>query len=266
MFRYSFPMAFRRCGLLVLFACLSFLATSCAQISKEECTTGDWRAKGLEDGQRGFVKLAKFNQYSGVCQKEHGIALNSEPYFAGYDEGLPLFCTESNGRALGGKGVKYQGVCTPEWEPRFMLGYEKGLEGYCTAGNGARLGGRAAQYHGVCPQALQKDFLAGFVPGLEASLSKLDSDLFYHRRELSRLESTHAREDAELRHQRSELARTRKHTPEYRERKRIISRIKSQNFRLESDIRSAETALSQLEKRHGRARQQLSTWRPLMHE
>ncbi len=147
-----------------------------------------------------------------------------------------------------------------------MTGYHNGLERYCTAGNGARLGGQAAKYEGVCPQALQREFLAGFVPGLEASLSKLDSDLYYHRRELSRLESIHAREDAELRHQRSELARTRKHTPEHRERKRIISRIKRQNFRLETDIRSAETALSRLEQRHGRTRQQLSTWRPLMHE
>jgi len=256
----------RRYARLACLTLVTILSVGCAQFSKEECATGDWQTRGAADGKRGLIKLAQFNKYAATCQKEHGIELRSEAYFAGYDEGLPLFCTESNGRSLGGKGAKYWGVCTPALEPAFMAGYDKGLESFCTAGNGARFAGRRSQYNGVCPATLQREFLSGYVPGLEASLPTLESDLFHYRRELSGLESDLAIEKIELRHQRSELSRTNKKSREYRKRTRIVDRIRRDNRHLESDIRTMQDRVKHLESDHTVARQQINTWRPLMHQ
>lgn len=256
----------RRYALLACLALVTILSVGCAQFSKEECTTGDWQARGADDGKRGLVRLAQFNKYAATCQEEHDVKLPSEAYFAGYDEGLPLFCSEANGRSLGGKGAKYRGVCTPALEPAFMAGYDKGLGSFCTSSNGARLASQRSRYNGVCPHTLQREFLRGFVPGLEASLPALESNLFHYRRELSDLESELALEKIELQHQRSELSRTDKKTAEYRKRTRIVKRISRDNRQLQTGIRSMQDRLKHLESDHTVARQQINTWRPLMRQ
>lgn len=80
MFRFGLP-------LLLLAA----LVASCATLSEEQCTYGDWEVLGREDGAQGR-NIGRFQRYIEDCGK-HGIRPDSAAYDRGRERGLNEFCT-----------------------------------------------------------------------------------------------------------------------------------------------------------------------------
>jgi hypothetical protein len=99
---------------------LAFLLPGCATVSKKSCIGTDWRAQGLSDGRAGRV-----NRGSQIVQQcaEQGVQVSLTPYLSGYDEGIAVFCTLTNGARLGQNGTEYKDQCPPHLESAFLSGY-----------------------------------------------------------------------------------------------------------------------------------------------
>jgi hypothetical protein len=72
---------------------------------------------------------AFFQRHVDACIK-HGVSANRDPYYAGRDEGLRIYCTGDSGFEQGRLGRKYHYVCPPDLEPEFLNAYYEGREIY----------------------------------------------------------------------------------------------------------------------------------------
>lgn len=57
---------------------------------------------------------------------EYGVTPDLTGYQQGYDQGILIFCTPSNGFAKGKSGSAYDGICPAEAEGKFLRGYRAG--------------------------------------------------------------------------------------------------------------------------------------------
>ena len=104
-----------------------FFITSCATLTKEECTTMNWNQKGFQDSSAG-ESLVQFNKYAEMC-KEHGVVPSKSNYIEGYKRGLTEYCNYQNGMKLGQRGgepFKECGAVTSN----FQRGYRTGFQEY----------------------------------------------------------------------------------------------------------------------------------------
>lgn len=111
---------------LILGVSLSLLAGGCATLDKSECREADWTIIGLEDGARGRP-VSYIGNHRKACA-EYGVKPDLALYQRGHADGLKQFCTADNGFSLGRAGRKYNNVCPPELNGRFLAGYETGRE------------------------------------------------------------------------------------------------------------------------------------------
>lgn len=109
---------------IILVATLSLLAGGCATLDKSECREADWKIIGLEDGARGRP-LSYIGNHRKACA-EYGVKPDLALYQLGHATGLRQFCTADNGFSLGRAGRRYDNVCPPELNGRFLAGYETG--------------------------------------------------------------------------------------------------------------------------------------------
>jgi hypothetical protein len=113
-------------GTLVL--ALAGLIGGCETLSEDQCRTGDWNQIGYQDGSAGRARDV-IAQHDKACAKV-GIRPNANAWYAGYERGIPAYCTPQNGLEQGMRDASYQGVCPPHLEPAFMARYSAGREVY----------------------------------------------------------------------------------------------------------------------------------------
>lgn len=102
--------------------------SGCATISQDKCEAGNWETLGYKDGTRG-VRRDKIASYADTCAK-YGISLNPQEYLAGFNAGLPTYCTYERGFALGENGSSYNQVCAGPLAVDFAPGYDAGRAVY----------------------------------------------------------------------------------------------------------------------------------------
>lgn len=122
-------------------------AAGCASMSEQECITADWQAIGYEDGAAGLPVSAVSGRRQ-ACARKAGVTVDMAAYTAGRREGLDVYCTPSNGYAVGSHGRAYHGVCTGAAEYDFVSAYESGRQFHGLKQAVASLSGqiRQAQY------------------------------------------------------------------------------------------------------------------------
>lgn len=83
--------------------------TGCATISEESCIAGSWEALGYQDGREGQSR-GQFAEIAETCAK-YGVTADAALYRAGYDQGLPLYCSYDTGFATGEEGGRVKPEC-----------------------------------------------------------------------------------------------------------------------------------------------------------
>lgn len=112
-----------------IWAMVFIIVSSCASMSKEECTSMNWSAKGREDAYEG-ESLNMFSKYHKFCSNEYGINISKERYVKGYSLGLESFCTPQRGETFGHKGGVYKGQCPKNRERDFLKAYNLAFREY----------------------------------------------------------------------------------------------------------------------------------------
>lgn len=114
-------------GLAALFSLL--ILVSCQTLSKEECTSADWRVIGEQDGAAGRDPQKRFGDHAKSCDKA-GVTADQTLWNQGYQIGLRRFCTPLNGLGHGQKGGVYSNNCPVDLAPNFRVGYDLGVAHY----------------------------------------------------------------------------------------------------------------------------------------
>lgn len=97
---------------------------SCATMSEEQCLAGDWGGQGYSDGASG-LSMSRLDEHAEACAK-HGVVPDAAAYRAGRQQGLPRYCTPTNGFRAGRTGSGYGGVCPANLEADFLPAYRDG--------------------------------------------------------------------------------------------------------------------------------------------
>lgn len=94
--------------LLTLLASIAMLS-SCATLTKEQCTMGNWQAIGYTDGVAGYY-ADRLASHAKACAKT-GVAPDYQAWERGRQQGLKQYCTATNAYELGRRGRQLNGVC-----------------------------------------------------------------------------------------------------------------------------------------------------------
>jgi len=131
-------LAFRSCGIsrhygivspmfriftLLLVGLLAALS-ACTTLSREECSSGDWRKIGIQDGNDGRP-AERFDRHVKACGREGSLS-GREQYMAGRESGLATYCTMLRGYREGALGQNYYDVCPPLSVNQFQTGFQLG--------------------------------------------------------------------------------------------------------------------------------------------
>lgn len=103
--------------------------SGCATLDKKTCERGDWYPIGEQDALAGHVAAQRLAAHNKACG-EHHIQVDSTTYYAGYQNGLPRYCTASNGYFAGRAGQFYKQICPAELERDFLPAYRDGQQVY----------------------------------------------------------------------------------------------------------------------------------------
>lgn len=111
--------------LKLLLILLPVVFAGCAVISENECRSGLWYERGLQDGARGRGQPLVY-QLAQKCQ-EYGVRVDTDAWLAGHEQGVEQYCTPENGFYQGRRGSNYEGVCAGPTADLFMAEYQRGL-------------------------------------------------------------------------------------------------------------------------------------------
>lgn len=100
----------------------------CATLSKDECLTANWQTIGYDDGTEG-QSPDRLDSHRKACT-EYGVTPDLAGYQQGYEQGILIFCTPSNGFARGQSGTAYNSICPSGAEGGFLRGYTAGRKIY----------------------------------------------------------------------------------------------------------------------------------------
>lgn len=95
-------------------------------MSKSECASANWEARGALDGQNGRP-LSLLSSHTSACAKI-GVSPNALLYSKGHANGVKLYCKPSSGLAQGRNNAEYNDVCPIDLEAPFLLSFVDGLE------------------------------------------------------------------------------------------------------------------------------------------
>lgn len=112
----------------LILAVVAILVGGCAVMGQQDCLNADWHDLGYQDGSAGHDR-DRLQQRRQACS-EHGISIDRNAYYDGYEAGLERFCTAANGYERGREGYRYDNVCPPLLEGDFLAGYRQGHEVY----------------------------------------------------------------------------------------------------------------------------------------
>jgi len=100
----------------------------CASISESDCLAQNWEEMGYKDGVSGRSgrRLGKITKSCG----KYNIAPDREAYFAGYDTGVPLYCSYENGYARGNDGNIPKAQCVAISSVAYLDGHADGTVAY----------------------------------------------------------------------------------------------------------------------------------------
>lgn len=107
----------------------ALILSSCSTtMSEVDCLDTDWKILGYEDGVQG-IDNTNVSTIHPDCTSL-GISPDLNAYLTGHEEGLELYCQESNGLLEARNGSPYLGVCPAHLEPGFLLGFSNGQQIY----------------------------------------------------------------------------------------------------------------------------------------
>jgi len=111
-----------------LLAVSALAFSGCSTVSEETCAAGNWEAEGFTDGSSGR-SVDRLTKVIEGCQK-HGFSVDDQAYMAGYERGLPNYCTFRRGVERGQSGSSYNQVCSGELAIEYGPGFEEGRRKY----------------------------------------------------------------------------------------------------------------------------------------
>lgn len=109
---------------IIIVSGLSLALGACTTLTREECSSGDWRKIGVRDGNDGRP-AERFDRHVKACGREGG-APDRELYLSGWQNGLAAYCTSVRGYREGALGQRYYDVCPPQSVEQFQIGYQLG--------------------------------------------------------------------------------------------------------------------------------------------
>ena len=98
--------------------------SGCKTVSEDTCLAGNWEAVGFKDGANG-KSSNRLSKIAEACTK-YGTSVDNQSYIAGYEAGLPKYCTFQRGFERGESGSSYNQVCSGELSAEYAPGYEEG--------------------------------------------------------------------------------------------------------------------------------------------
>ncbi len=113
---------------LTLLAATALSVSGCKTVSEDTCLAGNWEAVGFKDGTKG-KSANRLSKIAEACTK-FGTSVDNQAYLAGYDAGLPKYCTFQRGFERGEGGSSYNQICSGELAAEYAPGYEEGRVRY----------------------------------------------------------------------------------------------------------------------------------------
>lgn len=173
-----------------LLGILSFIVLSgCATLSQEECVRGDWFGLGVNDGRTGET-MTRLDAHQKACM-EYGIAVNSETYFAGREQGLRDYCQLDNAFRIGLSGQPYHHVCPPSIDGLFTHYYSAAYFVYEDHAElqalDNELSSKENYLHDKKLTDKDRARIRNEISDLDRRRYRLRDDLYYHERQLDDL-------------------------------------------------------------------------------
>lgn len=100
----------------------------CASMSPEECKTANWVEVGYSDATAGQAS-SRIQDHREACA-DSGVQVNFENYLAGFERGLPVYCTATSGFNKAASGYDYPSQCDRVKYPAVGEGFSAGAEVY----------------------------------------------------------------------------------------------------------------------------------------
>ncbi len=106
---------------------ITLISIGCSGVSRSDCSSTDWKQKGVSDGQKGqaaedILKTEKF------C-KQKNVDFPIVSYKEGWVDGIKEYCSPENGFKLSSKGKKVNVAnCPIEYQPNLVDSIKKGEE------------------------------------------------------------------------------------------------------------------------------------------
>lgn len=102
--------------------------SGCTSMTPEECAAADWRQIGYADASRGNDQ-SRIDDHRRACA-EAGVTPDLNAYLAGFDKGLPNYCTRETGFNQGSRGNAAPSQCNNKRFYDFVDGYDNGRRYY----------------------------------------------------------------------------------------------------------------------------------------
>lgn len=100
------------------------LLSGCNTMTKKQCEVADWRNVGMQDAMGGYSQ-DRINGHFDSC-KETTVKIDVNQYNKGYQDGLPHYCTKTNGFNLSAANKSYPAQCGGERFEQFAYGFREG--------------------------------------------------------------------------------------------------------------------------------------------
>jgi len=139
--------------------CVFILITQivgCATLSKDQCLLSQWEDIGYQDGLNGH-DYVRIEQHQRACSK-HGVAVNSDEYHHGYDEGISQYCHSFDHYQSGKEGNVMNARCT---DLVYVKTYNSGVSEFCYDTNPYFLGAKGKEYNNVCGSTFSRLYEEG---------------------------------------------------------------------------------------------------------
>ncbi|MEO0545142.1 MAG: DUF2799 domain-containing protein [Pseudomonadota bacterium] len=106
----------------------TFALSSCATLNEEQCQVTDWRTLGQTDGGQGRPQ-SYVAEHQSACSR-FGISVDAVAWTSGWQEGIKVYCTPSNGLTVGQAGRTNFNACPADQSAGFNEAYNVGKSVY----------------------------------------------------------------------------------------------------------------------------------------
>jgi len=163
------------------------LVGACASLTPEQCTNGDWRSIGYNDGVRGRLE-SYISRHFDACEKV-GVVPDTAAWLSGRAAGLPLYCTPQNAYNVGRSGRDLSPVCPASQQNSLYQSWDWGQEYYILTQEISDLEDEQQEIE----RRIRQEFIEPLTPEQVLELSSLNRQLRSLDREIRRLEDRRRR-------------------------------------------------------------------------